>query len=305
MRDGDISNAASEHPEDALIVFLVDRGDLSPEVARTRSPRLPHTGRHAAAALIANGFLGQDDLWPVLRSHAEWIISRALMERPSRCQRELEPPERLRAEPNVFGGAAGVEILLESVRRVLSPADAYARLGGPEALIDEGINAELLAESALSNEEMDVVRGAPGMRVSQLLAERGEGFAPVLYALAALGILRVRARSNKPAEPSRPEPGIDPLDVDAVRRRVEARLALVHDADYFALLGVPANATSYDIRRAYLELRRTFEPSRLITAATMDLREDAELIVEVLDEAFEILPSEAVDPHVLEGVRVL
>ena len=34
-------------PDDALIVFLVDRGDLSPEVARTRSPRLPHTGRHA------------------------------------------------------------------------------------------------------------------------------------------------------------------------------------------------------------------------------------------------------------------
>lgn len=289
MRDGDISNAASEHPEDALIVFLVDRGDLSPEVARTRSPRLPHTGRHAAAALIANGFLGQDDLWPVLRSHAEWIIGRALTERPSRCQREHEPPERLRAEPNVFGGAAGVEILLESVRRVVSPAEAYARLGGPEALIDEGINAELLAESALSNEEMDVVRGAPGMSVMQLLSQRGDGFAPVLYALAALGILRVRARSKQPIDTSPPHQGIDPLDVDAVRRRVRARLALVHDADYFKLLGVPANATGYDIRRAYLDLRRTFEPNRLITAATMDLREDAELIVEVLDEAYEIL----------------
>lgn len=289
MRDGDISNAASDHPDDALIVFLVDRGDLSPEVARTRSPRLPHTGRHAAAALIANGFLGQDDLWPVLRSHAEWIIGRALTERPARCQRELEPPERLRAEPNVFGGAAGVEILLESVRRVLSPAEAYARLGGPEALIDEGINAELLAESALNNEEMDVVRGAPGMSVVQLLSQRGEGFAPVLYALAALGILRVRARSNKPVDTAPPHQGIDPLDVDAVRRRVGARLALVHDADYFALLGVPVNATGYDIRRAYLELRRTFEPNRLITGATMDLRGDAELIVEVLDEAYEIL----------------
>ena len=102
-----------------------------------------------------------------------------------------------------------------------------------------------------------------------------------------------RRRSSRPRglkyERRITKPDVDPLDVDAVRRRVGARLALVHDADYFALLGVPVNATGYDIRRAYLELRRTFEPNRLITGATMDLRGDAELIVEVLDEAYEIL----------------
>src|SRR5690606_948188 len=100
MRDGDLVNAASEHEADALVHFLVQRGDLSPEVAQMRHNRLPHTGRHAAAALIANGFLGQDDLWPVLRAHAEWIIGRALTETPSLGHLEREPPERLRAEPN-------------------------------------------------------------------------------------------------------------------------------------------------------------------------------------------------------------
>ena len=120
---------------------------------------------------------------------------------------------------------------------------------------------------------------------------RGPELLPLIYALAALGILEVEAR--RPAAPQATTSGLDPLDVDAVRRRIGARLALVHDGDYFSLLGVPSSATAYDIRRAYLELRRTFEPSRLITAATMDLRDQAQLIVDVLDEAYEVLR----DPH--------
>jgi DnaJ-class molecular chaperone len=58
------------------------------------------------------------------------------------------------------------------------------------------------------------------------------------------------------------------------------------------LLGISRSATAYDIRRAYLELRREFEPSRILTGATTDLRDDAQLIVEVLDEAYEILREE-------------
>jgi hypothetical protein len=288
MRDGDVSNAASDHPDDALLVFLVERGDLRPEVARMRSVRVPQTGRHAAAALIANGLLSQDDLWPVLRAHAEWILGRALLERPSRCHLEDEPPERLLAEPNVFGGAAGVEVLVESVRRTIGADEALSRLGGAKALLAEGPNLSLLSESALDPDEIQVVRSAPGQPVGQVLAGCGPDMTPVIVALVALRILEVHAR-RRPSSVAPPSQGIDPLDVDAVRQRVQARIALVQDADYFALLGLPLNATAYDIRRAYLELRRAFEPSRLITAATLDLLDDAELIVEVLDEAYEIL----------------
>jgi len=63
----------------------------------------------------------------------------------------------------------------------------------------------------------------------------------------------------------------------------------VKEGDYFALLGVPRSATAYEIKRAYLELRRTFEPSRLLTAKTVDLLDDVELIIEVVDEAYDIL----------------
>ena len=258
MRDGDMVNAASEHEDDALVHFLVQRGDLTPEVAQMRSARLPHTGRHAAAALIANGFLGQDDLWPVLRAHAEWIIGRALTLAPALGHLEREPPERLRAEPNVFGGAAGVEVYIEGVCRVLSATDALDRLGGGEAVLGEGPSMELLAESALTPEQLDRIRVGLGRRLSDVLDPNVSGFEAVLFALTMLGIVDVRAPSRRQASASPPE--IDPLDADAVRQRVRARMALVHEADYFSLLGVPTGATGYEIRRAFVELRRTFEP---------------------------------------------
>ena len=65
----------------------------------------------------------------------------------------------------------------------------------------------------------------------------------------------------------------------------------MHEPDYFALLGVQPNATNYDIRRAYLDLRRIFEPNRLLTAATADLHDDVVLIVDVIEEAYQVCAS--------------
>ena len=287
MRDGDMVNAASDTRPDALVEFLVERGDLSPEVATLRSMKLPLTGRHAAAALIANGFLSQDDLWPVLRAHAEWIICKALREKSSRSRLEREPPERLQAEPNVFGGATGVEIFIDSVRRVFTPEDALHRLGGSDAMLSAGTNAALLAESALLADEAELLRAAPGLTAGQVLAPKGPKFAPVLLALDALQIIKSQPRDGRPSPAAVAE--LDPLDADAVRERIRARMILVQEADYFALLGITPNATSYDIRRAYIELRRRFEPSRLLTAATADLNADVEIILDVLEEAYSIL----------------
>ena len=287
LRDGDIVTAASDRGEEALAFFLVERGELSPEIAQARAAKLPRSGRHAAAAMIAIGFLSQDDLWPVLRAHGEWIVALALRDAPARAQFEHELPPRLRAEPNAFGGAAGVEVFVESVRRVLSPAAAIAKLGGPDAQLAIGPNDALLAETALASDEIALARSAIGTTVARVLALASPDFAATLYALLALGIVAATGPAHPIAEHG--EPSIDGLDDSAVRKRVAARLALVHEADYFALLGVPAGATPYEIRVAYTQLRRRFEPARLVTAATADLTDDLELIVEVLEEAYQIL----------------
>jgi hypothetical protein len=113
----------------------------------------------------------------------------------------------------------------------------------------------------------------------------------VLYALSLLGVLQSRDRP-RPAgglDPAQVPPERDALDDDALRARVRARRALVDDGDYFAVLGVPRGATGYDIRRSYLELRKQFDPGQVLRPGTLDLGDDIEIIVEVLDEAYEIL----------------
>jgi len=57
----------------------------------------------------------------------------------------------------------------------------------------------------------------------------------------------------------------------------------------YTLLGVPRAATGYEIKRAYLALRKSFDPAKVITPKTLDLVDSIRLISEVIDEAYEIL----------------
>ncbi len=296
LHGGDVVTAVSSAPDETLLAFLTARGDLERDASARLAGRLPAFGRHAGAALIAHGHLGQDDLWPVLRAHAEWIVGRAVLCEEGTCELEAEPPGRLKAEPAVFGGAAGAEVLLEAIRRAIPPEVARRRLGGPTARVAEGPRRQLLVECALRPDEEPIVRGAAGRSVGDLLAEAEPEIACVLYGLVALGVLEALAPTRPADAPAR---GADPLDEEALRARVRARMALVEDGDYFALLGVPKSATSYEIRRAYVDLRRSFEPGRVLTAATADLADDVRLVAEVLDEAYEILR----EPHRRERYR--
>ncbi|MCL2825332.1 MAG: DnaJ domain-containing protein, partial [Polyangiaceae bacterium] len=207
------------------------------------------------------------------------------------CEIELEVPGRLKSEPAVFGGATGAEVLVEVSQRVLPLDVAMARIGGNDARLSSGPNASLISECALSELERSIVESSAGKRVREVLeAVIRPEFAAVLVVLQELGVIEVVASVGKSV--SRRLDTIDPLDEEAVRKRISARLALIEEGDYFEVLGVPRSATSYEIRRAYLEARRAFEPSRLLTARTAELVDDARLIVEVLDEAYELLRDE-------------
>ena len=78
-------------------------------------------------------------------------------------------------------------------------------------------------------------------------------------------------------------------------------MQLVDEGDYFAVLGVAKSATSYEVRRAFLELRRAFEPSKLLTPGLGDLVEDVRRIASVLDEAYENLAGRRAEGEVQEG----
>jgi hypothetical protein len=288
LRDGDFVVVASGIEGESLVAFLIQRGDLGADASRLER-KLPHFGRHAGAALIAHGHLRQDELWPVLRAHAEWLLGRTLGVESGSVNLETELPPRLQGEPAVFGGATGAEVLIETVRRVLAPEPALVMLGGARGRLANGPSRQLLNECALEPHETTIIEQCAGKSVQEVLSQAGSNdFAAALQALVALGVVSLLAPSSRDKPEEKP-PARDAFDDAAIRTRIELRRALVDEGDYFAFLGIDREATGYQIRHAYLDLRREFEPSKLLTAATADLRGDVDIILEVLDEAFEVL----------------
>jgi hypothetical protein len=295
FREGDLVTSASGVDSESLLAFLVARGDLPRDDVQGLVGKLPPFGRHAGAALVAHGHLRQDQLWSVLREHAEWILGRMIQQSTGTALIEGEPPGRLRGEPSVFERSTGAEVFVEVVRRVVAPEDALARLGGAASRIADGPAVQLESECALEPSIGERLQNARGNAIQSLLDRSPEpDAASVLYALDLLGIVEMVRAIGEPRHPSPPAVGgQDTLDEDAVRARVRARLQLVDEGDYFALLGVPRSATSYEVRRAFVDLRRAFEPARILNPQIADLNEDVRKIATVLDEAYEILKDNA------------
>ena len=294
LREGDLVTAASGVDDESLIAFLVAHGDLPRESLTQLAGRFATFGRHAGAALVAQGYLRQDQLWPVLRAHAEWILGKALAIDVGTAMVEPDAPGRLRGEPSVFGGSTGAEVFVEVVRRVVAQEDAFARLGGGPARIGEGRNEGLLTECALGAPEVAVLEQLRGTSIAQALASSPDtDMIAVLYALHLLGVIEVVRSLGGPPTRDQASPSsshsTDTIDDDAIRARVRARLDLVEEGDYFAVLGVARSATSYEVRRAFTELRRTFDPDRILTPANADLAPSVRKIVNVLEEAYDIL----------------
>ena len=201
----------------------------------------------------------------------------------------------MKSSPTIcVGSATGAEVLVELVRRVSPPEASVSRLGGPDIRLRLGPSQALLGECALPPAEAELVRSLDGETLSEVVARaQSPDFSSALLALVELGILETAGvsvqarRAATPSGPAKREP--DRLDHEALRSRIAARRALVDEGDYFALLGVSRSATSYDVRRAYTELREELDPSRILTPATADLRDDVDAILSVIDEAYEIL----------------
>ncbi len=296
LREGDVVTTASTAEDESLLAFLGARGDLPKETVRRLEAKFPPFGRHAGAALVARGYLRQDQMWPTLRAHAEWVLARALQAPQGRLLLEPEPPGRLAGEPSVFGGSTGAEVFVDLVRRSVPPAEALDRLGGPSSRLADGPEARLFSECALGVTEVEQLRGMAGRSLRDVLDGAPEGdLATVVFALSQLGVVEVLrgVGSEGESDGHASEAQVAAIDAEGVRERVRARRQLVEDGDYFALLGVSHDATGYEVRRAFLELRRAFDPSRVLTPEVADLAEDVKQITMVLEEAYDILKDSA------------
>ena len=92
-------------------------------------------------------------------------------------------------------------------------------------------------------------------------------------------------------EPGELDGGEDPVALD--EQRLHERLALVRRADYFAVLGVPRDASKSEIRQAYRELEETFSDQSLETEVLRDRSLDVAELRFALQEAVHILLDDA------------
>jgi hypothetical protein len=295
---GDVVSVVAGQDDESLLDFLVERGDILRAESPALRRKIPREGRYAAAALVAHGILQNDEIWDVLRAHAGWLLGRSLTVSEGVVEyRELDP-DATRA-PSVFGAQTGALVFVDAVRRNVLQDDVDAVLGGRDSHLMFGAGQSLLVECGFSDIEVSTLQTFGSLRLGEaaerLATPSGGNIAmppdevrPMLYALVSLGVFEV-VRAEPARQDARRAGLTDALDDDARRARIRARVALVDEGDYFAVLGVSRDATGYEIRKAFVELRREFEPSRLLTSGLLTHRADVERIVVVLEEAYEVL----------------
>ena len=292
LREGDCCSVQSTHADDSLLRLLERRGFLPQDallgISLSPIPRL------ACAALVARGHLAQDDLWPVLRLHAEQVLAGMIAsERGTVPFADGSVPDDA---PSPFGALSGSAVF---VRAFCICQNVTTFAGRADRRPFQLVPGECYADRDDALGDVETARDLDEWLELPIDGAAAERLGPALVTLEALvhlhiiGVVdRLRAEPEPPI-PARSHDGSS-IDADALRQRIHMRRRLVDEGDYFTLLGVTASANGFEIRQAYLELRRSFEPSRVLQFAELHAFEgDVRTILEVVEEAYQVLRDDA------------
>ena len=144
----------------------------------------------------------------------------------------------------------------EDLERWIGPLSRRVALG-PRLTAPGGLEQVATALS-LGSVQLGWMRRFGGNDTVGTLAARAhdsQGLLALIYLLTLDGLVELTTvRADRRGQRSS-----EHIDED----RISARLRLVRDGNYFALLGLRADARPMDVRRAYFELSRTFEPAAI------------------------------------------
>ncbi|HLK93005.1 MAG TPA: hypothetical protein VKZ18_24135 [Polyangia bacterium] len=166
-------------------------------------------------------------------------------------------------------------------RSVGEPGALMADLGaGIDALLDAELEAALAGAAKLKGAD-PLARLAAQPAAAPPPAPRGD-FA---------------GETTKKVEPALL--GVVVKGIEHGRARVLARYAPVEDGDYFAVLGVPRDATAGDVRRAHDDIVRETAPGALDPTTARELAVEIEAIRAVAAEALRVLTDDNLRPRYL------
>ncbi|MEO8702395.1 MAG: DUF4388 domain-containing protein [Kofleriaceae bacterium] len=286
--------ASSSEPLDRMGELLVREGKITAAQYERCQTVVAESGRRMGEILVDFGYLKRRELLPAVRRHVEDIVYSlfgwdrgtyfiALDSVPS--------AERIRLSRHPAA------LVLEGIRRKLDRTTLERLVGPPSTILEIGdrdrINAVLNTGNTgdLTNEERAALAALDGQSdLSQIARTAGVDVADVLplaWGLCVLGLATARRTDTEVPDESTALVGETDLAID--RERVRARWQLVTEADYFALLGVRRDATTFEIRRAYQSARRDFAVDSFPNDLRRELAQELDDIAHVLDEAFRVL----------------
>ncbi|MCA9710740.1 MAG: DUF4388 domain-containing protein, partial [Myxococcales bacterium] len=290
-REGDIVSVDSTVGHDRLVDGLLRRGLLTRDQYDTaRSLAAKEPGREGPL-LVEAGFLKAAELPRVLRNHLTRIIDSTFPWSDGRWG--LEPDQTgddsTRVDtPVPLLIAEGVRHRMESsqLEALLGGLDQYPRFRAEAAVGGARALAEPLLLSPSEEAWLPRLDGTQPLRQLVALPEADE-----LELLGLVYVLHVLEHLELFSEGGAAASDVEPGSVDAVRIRDRLQLAL--EGDYFAMLGVPRDASRIDVRRAHAELRRTFADEHLEARTVATLAPQLRELRDLLDEAREVLMDES------------
>ena len=307
--------AASNQPEDRLGALLARAGKITDEQAEHSYRRALDTGKRVGEILVDLGFLMRRELLPAVRLQLEEIVYSLFAWDQGEytvTPGEPSPGERIRLSTHPAA------MVLEGVRRKYSREVLMDIVGPAERVLDVFDPAQrdtMMGVADLSPAERDIMLAFDGERTLADIAERsGRGRFMVYqlaYGLIAFGAARLR-RPGDAADADvdagawsggSVEDGDGEADLGIDRQRIQAKHALVDEADYFAILGVRRDATGFEIQRAYEATCRDYAPAEVSPALRQELERELAEIRAVVDEAYQVLCDDGLRSSYLMHLR--
>jgi hypothetical protein len=286
--------ASSNVAHDRMGDQLLREGKITQRQFDSVRSVVSQSGRRMGEVLIEMGWLKRRELLPVVRRHIEDIVYSLFAWDSGRytiSEGEFAAAERIRISRHP------VAMILEGVRRKFDGEILEALLGSPESvieIIDERKLKTVVSVADLSSPERKVIASFDGER-SLLDIHRSTSMDLVeVYQLGYGLVVWGAAQSLRRGDDSQilvPEEPVVVGETDLAidRQRVMAKYALVIEADYFSLLGVRRDATSFEIKRAYEAARRDYAGEGFPPEVRGELSTEIGDINEVLEEAYRVL----------------
>jgi hypothetical protein len=271
--------------------LLVREGKITAAQYERCQQHASSSGRRMGEILVDFGYLKRRELLPAVRRHVEDILYSLFGwdDGKYRVHVDAAPStERIRLSRHPAA------LILEGIRRKLDRTALERLVGAPSTVIVVPARERLggiVNVGDLATEERAALAAFDGLadlaQVARVASIDVADVLPLAWGLCVLGLATARRAESEPSEESSALVGETDLEID--RERVRARWRLVTDADYFALLGVRRDATTFEIRRAYQSARRDFAADGFPNDLRRELAQELEDIATVLDEAFRVL----------------